>query len=39
MTGSGACWQAGASVVGADDLVEKIKEGFLDFDRAVATPS
>ena len=32
-------WQAGASAVGTDDLVEKIKEGFLDFDRAVATPS
>lgn len=26
-------------MVGTDDLVDKIKEGFLDFDRAVATPS
>jgi hypothetical protein len=25
--------------VGTDELVDKIKEGFLDFDRAVATPS
>lgn len=34
-----AALAAGASAVGTDDLVEKIKEGFLDFDRAVATPS
>jgi len=29
---------AGADVVGADDLVEKISKGFLDFDLAIATP-
>jgi large subunit ribosomal protein L1 len=30
--------EAGADVVGSDDIVEKIKEGWLDFDRVVATP-
>lgn len=29
---------AGADVVGADDIVEKIKNGWLEFDRVVATP-
>ncbi len=29
---------AGADVVGADDLVDRISGGFLDFDIAIATP-
>jgi large subunit ribosomal protein L1 len=30
--------EAGADVVGGDDLVEKVQAGFLEFDKAVATP-
>lgn len=31
--------EAGADVVGADDLVERVQGGFLDFDVAIATPA
>ena len=30
--------RAGADFVGADDLLEKIKGGWLDFDQAISTP-
>lgn len=30
--------QAGADIVGADDLIKRVEEGFTDFDVAIATP-
>jgi large subunit ribosomal protein L1 len=30
--------EAGADVVGADDLAKRVEEGFTDFDLAIATP-
>jgi large subunit ribosomal protein L1 len=30
--------EAGADVVGADDLADQVQKGFLDFDVAIATP-
>jgi large subunit ribosomal protein L1 len=33
-----AAQDAGADIVGFDDLAAKVKEGFMDFDVAIATP-
>jgi len=33
-----AATSAGAEYVGFDDMIQKVKEGFVDFDVAVATP-
>ena len=33
-----AAQEAGADIVGDDDLVQKVADGFLDFDSVVATP-
>lgn len=30
--------QAGADIVGADDLIKRVNDGFLDFDTVIATP-
>ena len=33
-----AAQEAGAEVVGFEDLIKKVQEGFVDFDTAIATP-
>ena len=33
-----AAKQAGADIVGAEDLVEQVQKGTIDFDRCIATP-
>src|SRR3954463_13270006 len=35
---AGAAREAGADVVGSDELIEKVNGGWLDFDAVVATP-
>jgi len=30
--------QAGADIVGSDDLIKRVTDGFLDFDTVIATP-
>lgn len=30
--------EAGADIVGAEDLVDQVRDGFLEFDKAIATP-
>jgi large subunit ribosomal protein L1 len=30
--------QAGADIVGSDDLIKRVNDGFLDFDTVIATP-
>jgi large subunit ribosomal protein L1 len=37
--GAAAAEQAGADVVGGDDLIKRVQEGFTDFDVAVAVPA
>ncbi len=37
--GAGVAEQAGADVVGGDDLIKRVQDGFTDFDVAVAVPA